>query len=66
MFPWYYNNNMNNSLRKLKQKDCPLCVDTIYVDGKGKKHILFTICDVHLKMGEEENAKDFGSSQENH
>lgn len=47
------------NLRKVRQKDCPACIDMTYWDRDGVEHVVFNICPTHLAMGEEENARDF-------
>lgn len=42
------------AIRRFHQKDCPLCLDLCYTDSDGLEHIMFDVCQVHLKMGVEE------------
>lgn len=50
--------------RKFKQKDCPACLDLSWLDEDGNEHIVFDICITHLKMGVEENVRDFGNRKQ--
>ena len=44
---------------KIKQKDCPYCIDLSLMAKGGETRQVFDICKGHLTVGVLENEKDF-------
>lgn len=44
---------------KIKQKDCPYCIDLSLMAKGGETRQVFDICKGHLQAGLEENKRDF-------
>ena len=40
----------DDTIARMQMKDCPICIDMTYIDADGLEHILFDICEVHMKV----------------
>ena len=49
---------------KIKQKDCPFCIDMSLMSKGGEVRQVFDICKGHLLVGVEENQRDFKDLKE--